>query len=387
MLLCTFSSLPPSLSPSDMEDMETSPTYSVPAKKIQLGYSSPLNLSPCASPLMGNSPLHHSFWTTSRKSSTTQSESTPLSSPSSAILNSNPFTTNYDSGNCEQQRQSGNTSGCSSSSHSPSLGMLNRCGLDLLHRHVQLKELKINTQFGFPGIIINDDHRGVMDSTSTEVNVEAPTPLSPKGLLFRQKLFPLAQATLPSPIPRSLAGSGGGGGGGGGSGASGGVVSNKEALLNNNNHLLRAGPPNPGVSVPNKSPSLQHDKHFSPFNSDPSSSSSSSSLSHVPGYPHTLQRHIRPIAKARSHLSTSSLGTSRQMNKPVNELSPSHSPRVLPGNDHNRTLVSLNDFEIRFFHHEAFSWCGQLAGRRGRADLPPRLSVGAPEASTQEEGQ
>ena len=222
--------------------------------------------------------------------------------------------------------------------------MLNRCGLDLLHRHVQLEELKINTQFGSPGIIINDDHRGVMDSTSTEVNVEAPTPLSPKGLLFRQKLFPLAQATLPSPIPRSLAGSGGGGGGGGGSGASGGVVSNQEALLNNNNHLLRVGPPNPGVSVPNKSPSLQHDKHFSPFNSDPSSSScsSSSSLSHVPGYPHTLQRHIRPIAKARSHLSTSSLGTSRQMNKPVNELSPSHSPRVLPGNDHNRTLVSLN---------------------------------------------
>ena len=43
---------------------------SVPCKRLQLSYPSPLNLSPSVSPLMNNSPLHHSF---SRKSSSTSS--------------------------------------------------------------------------------------------------------------------------------------------------------------------------------------------------------------------------------------------------------------------------------------------------------------------------
>ena len=174
--------------------MDISPS-GIPSKKLHLGggggggggYASPLNLSPCVSPLM--SAPHHSFLPTaavafinssSRKSSSTQSESTPLSSPSSLIQSSinNPFAINYDSGNCEhwQSSHSGSASGstCSSAGQSP------------------------------PGITVNEEQKMmIMDAGPIEVSTEAPTPLSPKGLQFRQKPFNLS-SSLPSPIPRTL---------------------------------------------------------------------------------------------------------------------------------------------------------------------------------------
>ena len=171
--------------------MDISPS-GIPSKKLHLGgsggggYASPLNLSPCVSPLMS---APHSFLPTaavalinssSRKSSSTQSESTPLSSPSSLIQSSinNPFAINYDSGNCEhwQSSHSGSASGstCSSAGQSP------------------------------PGITVNEEQKMmIMDSGPIEVSTEAPTPLSPKGLQFRQKPFNLS-SSLPSPIPRTL---------------------------------------------------------------------------------------------------------------------------------------------------------------------------------------
>ena len=196
---CPFSpplSLPPSLPPSSLlpppslplptltdEDlMDTSPSGCMPNKKLHIGtgggYASPLNLSPCVSPLMS---LHQTFLPAiSRKSSSTQSESTPLSSPSSLVQSNNPFAINYDSGNCEhwQSGHSGSASGstCSSASQSP------------------------------PGITVNEEHKMMTDSSgSVEISTEAPTPLSPKGLQFRQKpAFNLLSSSLPSPIPRTL---------------------------------------------------------------------------------------------------------------------------------------------------------------------------------------
>ena len=173
--------------------MDISPS-GLPSKKLHLGggsggggYASPLNLSPCVSPLMSAPhsllPTAASFAlinSSSRKSSSTQSESTPLSSPSSLIQSSinNPFAVNYDSGNCEHwhSSHSGSASGstCSSAGQSP------------------------------PGITVNEEQKMViMDSGPVEVSTEAPTPLSPKGLQFRQKPFNLS-SSLPSPIPRTL---------------------------------------------------------------------------------------------------------------------------------------------------------------------------------------
>ena len=231
--------------------MDISPS-SLPNKKLHLGggsggggYASPLNLSPCVSPLM---PFHHSFiptmMTTSRKSSSTQSESTPLSSPSSLVQSNNPFALNYDSGNCEhwQSGHSGSTSGstCSSAGQSP------------------------------PGITVNEEHKMLLDPGPIEVSTEAPTPLSPKGLQFRQKPFNLLSNNLPSPIPRTLTNgmsavgpqvhvinAGGGGGMGGanshvGSGSTGAGVPSRGGVSR-------------GVLKPHP---LRHDKHLSPFNSD-----------------------------------------------------------------------------------------------------------------------
>ena len=226
------------------EDMDTSPC--VPNKRIQLCYPSPLNTSPSISPLMGTPSVQLSFSTRSRKSSSTQSETTPLSSPSSLAHNNNPFAINYDSGNCEHwQSNSGSCSSCSSPSISHttgnhkcvtgetgSLGSPRRIpggggggmtvddshtnhytpqGFTTGHLHSRLLSLSPS-----PSVVVSDEHgRGVgmqtitfsgeggsPSSSSFDVMTETPTPLSPKGLQFRQKLFP--PPNIPSPIPRPL---------------------------------------------------------------------------------------------------------------------------------------------------------------------------------------
>ena len=253
--------------------MDISPS-SLPSKKLHLGggggYASPLNLSPCVSPLMS---LQHSFIpamiTASRKSSSTQSESTPLSSPSSLVQSNNPFAVNYDSGNCEhwQSGHSGSASGstCSSAGQSP------------------------------PGITVNEEHKMMMDSGPIEVSTEAPTPLSPKGLQFRQKPFNLHTNNLPSPIPRTL--------------TNGMCAINPHVHVINavgggavgvaNSHVgtLPAGVPlrggaSRGVLKPHP---LHHDKHLSPFNSD---------LTHPHSHSHVHTQSSRPIKVAnRTRLS------------------------------------------------------------------------------------
>ena len=100
-----------------------------------------------------------------------------------------------------------------------------------------------------------------------------PTPLSPKGLQFRQRPFPLPSSTLPSPVPRTV------------------FIS------------TTATPPTPVRSSPVSIPKsvLQHDKYLSPFNSE-------LPYSHSYSHPHThshTHRHLHPL---RSHLSTSSVG-------------------------------------------------------------------------------
>lgn len=260
--------------------MDISPS-SIPSKKLHLGggggsggggYASPLNLSPCVSPLMS---APHSFLptaaavalinTSSRKSSSTQSESTPLSSPSSLIQSStnNPFAINYDSGNCEhwQSSHSGSASGstCSSAGQSP------------------------------PGITVNEEQKMmIMDSGSIEVSTEAPTPLSPKGLQFRQKPFNLS-SSLPSPIPRTLP-----------NGMCAPVpqgpyvhiVGANGIVGGTNSHVGVGGVAGTGIPTLRgrgiiKPHPLHHDKHLSPFNSD---------LPHP--HPHSHSHATRPIKMA-----------------------------------------------------------------------------------------
>ena len=181
--------------------------------------------------------------TLSRKSSSTQSESTPLSSPSSLIQSNNPFAINYDSGNCEhwQSGHSGSASGstCSSAGQSP------------------------------PGITVNEEHKMMMDSGSVEVATEAPTPLSPKGLQFRQKPFNLLTNSLPSPIPSRTNGMCAAGPQGPlvhviSAIGVGGANSHTGAGATGSGISLRGGA-NRGVIKPHP---LRHDKHLSPFNSD-----------------------------------------------------------------------------------------------------------------------
>ncbi len=299
--------------------MDISP--GVPNKRIQLGFPSPLNLSPSVSPLMGNSPLQHSFSTRSRKSSSTQSESTPLSSPSSLAQVTNPFAINYDSGNCEHwQSNSGSGSNCSSPSihhtgggggsgykglpaeglsfGSPfkapgtnnaigGIGSLQEEGGQINslasqvnsggihhhhhHHHPRVFSLSPSPSGSTSG---NDDQsrgsgEGVAVSQAFEVSLptpldamtETPTPLSPKGLQFRQKLFP--PQNLPSPIPRPLPHS---------------IPSTSYSSPSCSSGPLRGGriatPMSPKSSHLNhhqshsSASSLQHDKHLSPFKAD-----------------------------------------------------------------------------------------------------------------------
>ena len=264
--------------------MDISP--SVPCKRLQLSYPSPLNLSPSVSPLMNNSPLHHSF---SRKSSSTQSESTPLSSPSSLLHSTNPFALNYDSGNCEHwQSNSGSNSNCSSSCNSPSVYQQLTGGnlrgsegmsISLLHSKLHsnlIQDVEFHGHGHFhgsphagilnasnqhrhlspsPGIVISEDTRAHADTSNMEMMTETPTPLSPKGLQFRQKLFP--PQSLPSPIPRPLPHIS----------PSCGSTSHSMSQMGMQRGSLMA-PPSPKSHQQHPTSSLHHDKHLSPFKSD-----------------------------------------------------------------------------------------------------------------------
>lgn len=271
--------------------MDTSPT--VPSKRLLLSYPSPAsstaNHSPCISPLTGNSPLHHSFATStiSRKSSS-QSESTPLSSPSGL----NPFAVNYDSGNCEHWQSGG--SSASSRGQSP-LGIYTA---KLDGQGVSLEDIKL-----LPAVI-TDDQR-VLLSESPEITTEAPTPLSPKGLQFRHKPFPLSTSTLPSPIPRNPQGTS--------------MVST--SLNGAGTSVSRSNP----VQIPKHS--LHHDRHLSPFSSGQES--------------HVGPRHVR----RKAQFTTSGLGTARQMSRsepPLRSIVSSHQFNYPPSSEHRGYSQSSN---------------------------------------------
>lgn len=141
----------------------------------------------------------------------------------------------------------------------------------------------------------------MMDSGPIDISTEAPTPLSPKGLQFRQKPFNLHTNNLPSPIPRTLTNgmcavnphvhviNAGGGG------AVGGITSHVGTVPAG---IPLRGGASRGVLKPHP---LHHDKHLSPFNSD---------LTHPHPHSHT-HSHVhpqpsRPIKVAtRSRLSKS----------------------------------------------------------------------------------
>ena len=295
---------------TDSEEMDTSPT--MPCKRLNLGYTSPAstanNHSPgtCSSPLMGNSPLHYSFTTsaTSRKSS----DCTPLSSPSS-LNPTNPFAVNYDSGNCEHW-QSGGSAG-SSRGQSPLNASVKVDG-----RTVSLEDVMKHS----PGLLISDEHRGIL-LESPEITTEAPTPLSPKGLQFRHKPFPLATSSLPSPIPRNPQL--------GGPPPS--CASNSTAIMVSTSSCTsqRSNP------IPIPKHGLHHDKLHSPFTSGPEL--------HLPPLAHA--RIIR--RKGQLYHSTSNLGTARQMNRldTSRPLAPYHHHHI-PHTDQRHTQQVPNQLGI-----------------------------------------
>lgn len=274
--------------------MDTSPT--VPCKKLQLGYASPFSLSPCVSPLMGNSPLHHSF---SRKSSTTQ-DLTPLPSPSSGIAN--PFALKYDTGGTSDHWQS--FSGSGSTCSSP-IGSTNHSR----NTSVSMDELGPTTRvvlgaqrYSNGGML--EDHRNFVSMETIDGITDTPTPLSPKGLQFRQKPFPLSVKTLPSPIPRQALN-------GGAmnssfnhtaSSSSSGWVSPRR-IQQNSPAVIVETDQSEITSSHKPHHSLQHDKHLSPFNADVHGSS------HPP-------RIIKKLKK-------STISSSRQMIRPEPQRPPS----------------------------------------------------------------
>lgn len=327
----------------DSEEMDTSP--GVPNKRLQLGFTSPLNNpSPIVSPLMGNSPLHHSFSTStaSRKSSLSHSESTPLSSPSSLNV-TNPFAVNYDSGNLEHWQSGG--SSASSANHSPA-GSSSVLRSD--PKNASLDEARLSGHFlsvHSPGIVISDDRKSSMVVHALEfppeIN-ETPTPLSPKGLQFRHKLF---QANLPSPVPRVAHG--------GGIAVVSSVISPKSSATTTLS-----------ISQLSKHSSLQHDKYLSPFDSGAEASL------------HGHMTRLNSRAK-RPHLSVSRLGTARQMLRPE-PLRPSLSDhRTVPNS--SRLVISSPLVKLAV---NTGTWDGgAIAGGAGSsvatvthpADTEPRL--------------
>ncbi len=287
--------------------MDTSPT--VPCKKLQLGYASPFSLSPCVSPLMGNSPLHHSF---SRKSSTTQ-EPTPLPSPFSSIAN--PFALKYDIGGTSDHWQSFSGSGSACSSPSVGTTPTNHSRTASLSMDEMGPTTRVLSTHRYSSSML-EEHRNFVSTETLDGITDTPTPLSPKGLQFRQKPFPLSVKTLPSPIPRQ--------------------ASNNGTINSSFNHIVsssssgwisprRLQPNSPAVIVDKNNTeitsshkphnSLQHDKHLSPFNSDTHGSS------HPP-------RIIKKLKK-------SVLSSSRQMIRPEPQRPPSDGMDTYMGRNTN----------------------------------------------------
>ena len=226
----------------------------------------------------GNSPLYHS----SRK----HSESTPLSSPSSllsvgAALATNPFATNYDSGNCDHWQSGG--SGSSSGGQSPLL--VNTCSSvsntgreNGINSRIIVDDSKRNsaTLLGYSQVGEMRNNLQIETTGLQDPNPEVPSPLSPKGLQFRHRPFPLSSSSLQSPIPRP-----------------GITVGGSTAPI-----IPVRNTPLP-ISKSSSSSLLQHDKYLSPFNSD---------LNHPHGHahthPHTHASTHRQLYRLRTHLST-----------------------------------------------------------------------------------
>ena len=221
--------------------------------------------------LAGNSPRHHS----SRKSSS-QSESTPLSSPSSLQppSSSNPFAVSHDSGHSDHWSGSGSSSGGQSPLLVSCGGRENGRNADEPRRHTL-----------FSGAIEMKNTLHIETAGLPDPNHEAPSPLSPKGLQFRYRPF-LPSTSLQSPIPR-LANS---------------LVSGATPSS------LR--PPRP-LST---SLLLLHDKHLSPFNSD---TLGPHSYGHPHTHPHTTTH--RQVSKLRASLGVPPPSLPRLATKPETE--------------------------------------------------------------------
>ena len=241
-----------------------SPPHSPPT--LVSGSWDPVSLQYTISLSVGNSPLHH----VSRKSSS-QSESTPLSSPSSVQaggpLSANPFALNYDSGNCDHWQSS--TSASSSGGQSPLLVTASSVGGRENGRNAEETRRAVI----FPHALEMKNNLYIETTGLPDPNQDAPSPLSPKGLQFRHRPFLSSSSSLQSPIPRSA-----------------------------NSLVAGATPASSRSPRPPSSSLLQHDKYLSPFNSD----FGPHPHGHAHTHPHSSTH--RQLHRLRAHLSASSLG-------------------------------------------------------------------------------
>lgn len=239
---------------------------------------------------VGNSPLHHS----SRKSSS-QSESTPLSSPSSlhppTSLSVNPFAVNYDSGHSDHWLSSGSAS--SSGGQSP---LLVSCGGGGRENGRHSDDIRRATLF--PQAVEMKNNLHIETTGLPDPNPDAPSPLSPKGLQFRYRPF-LPSSSLQSPIPRLA-----------------------------NSIISGATPSSSRTPRPLSSSLLAHDKYLSPFNSD---LLGPHPHGHAHTHPHLTSHRQLSKLRAQSHFSASSLSVPlpRPQTKPETETPPKSLPSRL----------------------------------------------------------
>lgn len=298
---------------------------------------------PCA----GNSPLHHS----SRKSSS-HSESTPLSSPSSLLAVGpqavNPFAINYDSGNCDHW-QSGSAS--SSGGQSPLLinassavslsgreNGINRITDDVRKTilvYPQGGELKNNLHIDPPG--------------PPDPNSDVPSPLSPKGLQFRHRPFPLSSSSLQSPIPRSVS-----------------TTTNSATPT-----------PSRNTPLPISKSALQHDKQLSPFNSD---LAHTHSHGHAHTHPHSHANTHRQVHRLHSYLSTSTISSGghrlQQKPDPGSTDTKSFSSRLIHSPISKLSVsTSVEEYHCTGVNSSALEGRSREGGREGRSfgDLKVRV--------------
>ena len=168
---------------AELEDMDMSPGLP-PMKRLAYGFSSPLNPSPCISPLTTNgSPFNHTHSHTPRKlyGSNTADQS-PFVSPSSTGI-ANPFAFHYDiaASNCDSSSSNG------SATHSPQLSTACKRSKPF----VESLKVSPSSELSLP--------RPSVDTP--EAVFDVPTPLSPKNLQFRHRPLQNILDTLPSPVP------------------------------------------------------------------------------------------------------------------------------------------------------------------------------------------